>query len=665
MKRAFVLLWLLWLPVGAERWQLGNGVISATFGLTPEGMFEFQQLGGWPVTSSPLRFTVGNTVYDAQTRYVLVSHRAEAIARDGYRESIVLEDAAGLLRVQLDLEMFPYQPVLRYAIRLRNLSSNTVKVRQADMLAWSFADRDEEYRVFRVNQWAVAPRPTNFEPVQSALSPAGTPFWVRAGAGALHCGWVALRDRSNRGLFAGWEFDGRTDVSIRHFASEERLQLSAPVLELNHALAPGQEFAVPAAFIGLFRGDWDEAGFRTQRFAEAVLAAPPPDEPRFPYVVWNSWGYQLGIGEQILRRNAELAAALGVELFVVDLGWALRIGDWREDPEKFPSGLRALSDYVHSLGMRFGLHFALGDAAPDSEVLLRNPDWTSSADYGYHGARALCLAHEPVQEWLIEQAQRLIEEYNVDWVLQDGQTMVRHCTKTTHTHAPDDSNYSNAVLGLNEVIAAIRQRRPQTHWEHCANGGNMMTFNMVRHYVTSITNDASGALDSRQAVYGATYPFPPRYANRYMPEEDLDPFTTRSYMFGGPWVLMNRLLKLTAEEREFLADEIAVYKTIRGRVRDGKVFHLTGYPNEGRIDALQSYQPEANAAVVIVTRDGGSQREFVLRPRGLRPASTYTVRFQDDPRVLRMTGAQLARDGVPIRLETEHDAELVYIDPLR
>ena len=67
---------------------------------------------------------------------------------------------------------------------------------------------------------------------------------------------------------------------------------------------------------------------------------------------------------------------------------------------------------------------------------------------------------------------------------------------------------------------AIQQARPNVFWENCENGGNMMTFNMVKSYVTSITNDASGSLPSRQAVYGATYPFPPRYAERYMPESD-------------------------------------------------------------------------------------------------------------------------------------------------
>ncbi len=57
------------------------------------------------------------------------------------------------------------------------------------------------------------------------------------------------------------------------------------------------------------------------------------------------------------------------------------------------------------------------------------------------------------------------------------------------------------------MVAAIQKARPNVYWENCENGGNMMTFNMVKHYVTSVTNDASGSLPSRHAVFGATYPF--------------------------------------------------------------------------------------------------------------------------------------------------------------
>src|SRR6266851_9794280 len=124
-----------------------------------------------------------------------------------------------------------------------------------------------------------------------------------------------------------------------------------------------------------------------------------------------------------------------------------------------------LSDYVHSLGMKFGLQFALGEAAADSPVLRNNPDWTSSEQGDYFGAEALCLSNRPARDWLIQQAIQMIDDSNPDWILQDGGNMVRQCTKTTHTHDPADSNYANSVDGLNAIVQKIQELRPQAVWE--------------------------------------------------------------------------------------------------------------------------------------------------------------------------------------------------------
>ena len=43
--------------------------------------------------------------------------------------------------------------------------------------------------------------------------------------------------------------------------------------------------------------------------------------------------------------------------FVLDLGWAIRIGDWlQSDLTKFPNGLSPLIDKAHAAGLKFGLH---------------------------------------------------------------------------------------------------------------------------------------------------------------------------------------------------------------------------------------------------------------------------------------------------------------------
>jgi alpha-galactosidase len=376
-------------------------------------------------------------------------------------------------------------------------------------------------------------------------------------------------------------------------------------------------------------------------FSEAVLAKPAPDAKSFPYVSWDSWAYGEQIDEQTLMRNADVAASVGVELFIVDLGWARAIGDWYEDLAKFPHGLAALSYYVHSLGMKFGLHFALTEADPASPVLQANPDWTSTESDNYFGASSLCLSNQPTRDWLIQEGIRIIDQYNVDWILQDGQNMVKQCTKTTHTHDPNDSNYANAVDGLNAVVSAIQAARPNVYWENCEDGGSMMTFNMVKSYVTSITNDASGSLASRRAVYGATYPFSPRFADRYMPDSDgLDSYATGSYMFGGNWVLMNSLTDLTPDQVAFLGQQIGVYKSQRADIAAGKVYHILP-PAANGTDVIQSYNPATDNATAVVTRADSDGASYVFRPLGLVPDQRYAVWFANDPSIYLQTGSQL------------------------
>ncbi len=654
-------------------WSIENSVAGAVFQLTPEGTFELRRLTNktsndvWTpppgVRCSPIRIRLEDAVFDENTAYRLVRRSSGASTRRSYRHVIELADLGGIGRILVELEMYEKQPVLRYRVRFQNLRQKTVRLLAADMLAWSFDDRDKTFRSFHVNQWVRGGALGNFETITRTLNPNGAPVSLFTGAYGQHCTWLALRDEEDRGLFAGWEFDGRANASVRRLASASRVDLSAPIQELNRPVAPNATFQVPAAFLGVFRGDWDEAGFRTQRFAEAALTRQLPGGD-FPWVIWDTWKYQTGLHEVTLRHNAEIAASLGVEVFVIDLGWARQIGDWHEDPAKFPSGLRALSDYVHSFGMKFGLHLPLAEAMETAPVLRANPDWTSTESYGYFEADSLCLSNRPARDWIVGEITRVIDDNQVDWILQDGENMVKRCTKATHTHDPQDSNYSNAVDGLNAVVNAILTRRPNVHWENCEDGGNMMTFNMVRNYVTSIAADDSGPMTTRQAIYGITYPFPPRYSDRYMGDEQLDTYITRSYQFGGPWILMNRLVQMRDEDLDLLKSEIALFKSFRTRIRDGRVFHLSARPAANRIDAIESYHEETDTAIAFVFRPEAAAASYRARLKGLKPEGNYRVHFQEDRRWLNMTGAQIMDAGIRVNLSSMWMAEIIYVEPV-
>lgn len=680
MRKALLTLLLLPAPMlfGAQAtynsakgtWTLSSTSVTAIFQLTANGYFGAQSITDtatgdqWAPPSgkrmSPVHFTAGSNTFDTLRQYKLADQYAQNINPSGVRQYIVLQDLTGVALITVTLEVYDGQPTVRYATEYRNTSAATVYVTAANMLPWGFDDLDRGYTAFRVNQWSVAPD-EDFQQTLTPLDPAGTPMNVYSGAGQKHCAWLAVVDSAARGLFSGWEFDGAATASVSQNATTGVVQFSAAIQALNHPVAPQATFQVPAAFVGLFHGNFDEAGYQTQRFVDAVEAQPAPAGGVFPYVSWDSWGYQEAVDETTLLQNAKIASSLGLEVFIVDLGWARSIGDWYADTTKFPHGLKSVSDYVHSLGMKFGLHFALAEADPSSPVLQAHPDWVSSDVNDYFGASSLCLSNLPAQQWLIAQGIRMIDDYGVDWILQDGTNVVQLCTKTSHTHDAADSNYSNSVNGLNAVVAAIQAARPNVLWENCENGGRMMTFNMVRNYVTSIANDASGAFDSRRAVYGATYPFPPRYADRYMPSSDgLSSYATNSYLFGGPWVIMDQLAALTAAQERSLAAGIEKYKSARTTITGSKVYHIQA-PAGNTTDVIESYSASQDVATAVVTRAGSALNSYTFMPQGLNPVKQYTVTFDINPAVYSMPGSQLMADGVQVPLPTAYSSDVVHL----
>lgn len=99
------------------------------------------------------------------------------------------------------------------------------------------------------------------------------------------------------------------------------------------------------------------------------LAATPP-------MGWNSWNaFQLAIDEGKIRKMADFIADSGMkdegyEYVVVDAGWKAKSRDAHgrlaADPGKFPSGMKALADYIHGKGLKFGIYTDAGSEDCDS-----------------------------------------------------------------------------------------------------------------------------------------------------------------------------------------------------------------------------------------------------------------------------------------------------------
>ncbi|MEZ5354717.1 MAG: alpha-galactosidase [Bryobacteraceae bacterium] len=658
----------------ARLWTIGNDTIETAFRLEPEGWFRFLYIAGarstvWYAPSStlsgPIALTASNVNLDANALYDLDHWATSPTERGGIRLTIRLEPRQVDAHIRFEAEAYPDQPFLRYRSFLENTGGGALRVSAADMLPWRFHSPHATLRAFLVGQWSWAGNRANFEPHEYDLAAQPGPVEAFTGAYGDHSTWGAVRDPSDNGIVFGWEFDGRARAHAE--MRDGMLEVDALIMQIDHEVRPGEEFLMPGAFLGLFRGDWDEAGFRTQRFVEAVLAKPIPEPQRFPFLMFDSWGFQWSIDDQVLREAARRSAELGVEVFTVDFGWARVTGDWTPDPVKFPNGLRPLSDYVRSLGMKFGLHLPFGEALEEAQVFRLHPDWkvvpNPNQQRGYFGARGICLSHRPAREWVIAEILRVIRENGVDWLLQDGENMVKGCFATNHTHAAGDSNYANSIEGLNAIIEAVQKQEPDVLWENCEDGGNMQTFHMVQHYVTSIVNDNDDHITTRRSIYGSTYPFPPRYTDRYMESDPWTSHITRSHFFGGPLILMQPITQWSDPMLAFMKKELAIYKSTRTLIRDAKIYHLTPPPDGSFNDYLQAHHQETDRSVIFVFREHSEEDLTQVRPRGLTSARLYTVRFEDHRATHVLSGSELMENGIPVPLLSAPSAEIVYIDP--
>ncbi|GHA78486.1 hypothetical protein GCM10007389_35800 [Pontibacter akesuensis] len=84
---------------------------------------------------------------------------------------------------------------------------------------------------------------------------------------------------------------------------------------------------------------------------------------------WNSWNkFACDVDEKLIRETADAMVASGMrdagyQYIVIDDCWHGErdsLGFIHPDPKRFPSGMKALADYVHAKGLKFGIYSDAG-----------------------------------------------------------------------------------------------------------------------------------------------------------------------------------------------------------------------------------------------------------------------------------------------------------------
>jgi alpha-galactosidase len=366
------------------------------------------------------------------------------------------------------------------------------------------------------------------------------------------------------------------------------------------------------------------------------------------------------------------AAALGVELFVMDAGWYAGagmdsavdfksgLGTWDADPTRFPNGLMALSDYAHSLGLRFGLWVEperLDRSTLDSSGL--DERWLATSGGGYQSAHTaqICLASQAARDYLLGRLTALIDAVQPDYLKWDNNFWF-NCDREGHGDGPSDGNFAH-TRGLYDLLGQLRERYPSLLIENVSGGGNRLDLGMLRYTDVAWMDDRTApSVLVRHNLEGVSSVLPPAYLLSFALDDAGEPLHRatdlalylRSRMEGVLGFCV-RTQEFADEELADIAAQIAAYKSVRDALATGSATLLTAQAtvtNSPAWDALQIREADGQRVVIEAFQSDSGTARVTIVPHDLDPASTYDVQSMDTGPLESATGEDLMSGGIEL-----------------
>jgi len=442
----------------------------------------------------------------------------------------------------------------------------------------------------------------------------------------------------------------------------------------NYVLAPDESVESPEVFIGLTDGDLDDACNEMRYFLSKFILPKPVEN--FPWLVYQIFLTESDI-EGILLEELEFAAKMGFECFSIDASWyegsstvpgmgdwATGLGNYTESREKFPHGMKYLSQKVHEKGLKFGIWVSpttVDRSLIESGKILRK--WIAQFDGidlewwddNFAPMIQLCLGNPEVFNWVKENLSRIISEWQVDWLKWDSSPTVNYgCNCADHGHKEGNGAYAFSQVYL-EIMSYLLERFPNlVGWE----GIRTLRYGRANHgygyILPGYTFQFVAEPMMGPRVWGA-FSHSSELTDIYYSASYLDYFFRKRLMSGlifiNCWAMASQRLSLAPPGfLEALKRNIRNFKIYRHLLFED-VYHLQLQRPE-KWNAIEYCKRDGTEAVVFIFREGSSEGKNQISLRGLNKSAAYLVTSlnKQPGRERTMSGDELVNEGIKVEL---------------
>ena len=366
-------------------------------------------------------------------------------------------------------------------------------------------------------------------------------------------------------------------------------------------------------------------------------------------ILINSWeAFYFDFDAPKLLGLADVAADLGMELFVLDDGWfgkrddsTSSLGDWYPNEEKLKGTLKELAEKINAKGLKFGLWIEPEMTNKDSDLYRAHPDWIL-AEQGKRICHSrtqyvLDFSKKEVREYIGDMLENLLAEVPVSYIKWDMNRTFSEVFSNGNDREYQGKVCHKYILGVYELYERLTSRFPHVLFESCASGGARFDPGMLYYAPQGWTSDDTDAIERLKIQYGTSmvYPVscmgshvsasPNHQTNRVTPIE-----TRADVAYFGTFGYELDLLKLGEEDKAEIRRQIAFMKKKRDLIQKGTFYRLKS-PFEGNETAWMIVSEDQKKALVGYYRvmqpvNVGFKR---LKLKGLKEDICYKVSGYD------------------------------------
>lgn len=307
---------------------------------------------------------------------------------------------------------------------------------------------------------------------------------------------------------------------------------------------------------------------------------------------------------------APIVAKTGVEYYVIDCGWHNEepgnevypyVGQWKESKTRFPDGVRKMTDFIRSLGMKAGLWIEpeiigikcqeMLDYYDDSCFMQRN-----GRKIAVMGRYFLDYRNKKVRSYMSETIRRMVEDYGADYIKCDYN---EDCgVGTDYASFCAGEGLEACAEAFYSWIKEMTEQYPQVVFEGCSSGGMRMDYKTLSVFPLISTSDQtdylkypyvagnilSAVLPEQAAVWSYPVgvgeiglPLPKEYDKKWVAKNITDDRIVMNMVncFLGRMHLASHLELLNERQLAFITEGVEYYNSLT----DAKKKALPYFPN--------------------------------------------------------------------------------------